>query len=83
MTAASVYERIRARAEPLVDFPNSGRVVPQLADIGIDDVRQITEKPWIIYYRVVDTEIWILSVIDGRRNLEEIIYAKVIEGKRV
>jgi toxin ParE1/3/4 len=83
MTAASVYERIKARAEPLVDFPDSGRVVSQLADIGIDDIRQITEKPWIIYYRIVDNEIWILSVIDGRRNLEEIIYDKVVEGKRV
>jgi toxin ParE1/3/4 len=83
MTAASVYERIKARAEPLIDFPGTGRVVPQLVNIGISDVRQITEKPWLIYYRIVDNEIWILSVIDSRRNLEEIIYAKVIEGKRV
>jgi plasmid stabilization system protein ParE len=83
MTAAKIYERIKARAEPLVDFPLSGRAVPQLADIGINDVRQITEKPWIIYYKIVDNEIWILSVIDSRRDLEGIIYAKVIEGKRV
>jgi toxin ParE1/3/4 len=83
MTASAVYERIKRRAEPLVDFPESGRVVPQLITIGIEDVRQITEKPWIIYYKIIDNEIWVLSVIDGRRNLEEIIFAKIIEGKRV
>ncbi|GHV80510.1 hypothetical protein AGMMS49944_23010 [Spirochaetia bacterium] len=83
MRAASIYERIRARAEPLVDYPGSGRTVPQLASIGIDGVRQISEKPWNIYYKISNSDIWILSVIDSRRNLEEIIYAKVIEGKRV
>jgi plasmid stabilization system protein ParE len=63
MRAASIYERIRARAEPLVDFPGSGRAVPQLASIGIDGVRQISEKPWNIYYKIIDNDIWILSKI--------------------
>jgi toxin ParE1/3/4 len=73
----------RATSRSLVDFPGTGRAVPQLASIGIAEVRQIGEKPWNIYYKIIDDDIWILSVIDGRRNLEEIIYAKVIEGKRV
>ncbi|GHV90304.1 hypothetical protein AGMMS50268_08070 [Spirochaetia bacterium] len=83
MIAAGIYKRIKARAEPLANFPDSGRVVPQFANIGINDIRQITEKPWIIYYKIVDNEIWILSVIDGRRNIEEIIFPKIIEGKRI
>jgi plasmid stabilization system protein ParE len=81
--AGNIYKRLKSRVEPLEDFPESGRVVPQLAAIGITDIRQITEKPWIIYYKVIEKEIWILAVIDGRRNLEEIIYAKVVEGRRV
>jgi plasmid stabilization system protein ParE len=51
-----------------------GRIVPELARLGINYIRQITEKPWKIYYRIVDDAIWILAVIDEHRNLEEILW---------
>jgi toxin ParE1/3/4 len=81
--AANIYDKLKVKVSPLVDFPETGRIVPELARLGIDTIRQITEKPWKIYYRIVDDEIWILAVIDERRNLEEILYMKLIEGKRV
>jgi toxin ParE1/3/4 len=83
MTAGNIYNRIKSRVLPLADFPGTGRSVPQLVQLGITDIKQILEKPWIIYYKVSNNIIWILAVIDGRRNLEDIVYKKVVEGKRV
>jgi plasmid stabilization system protein ParE len=83
LAAAKIYDKIKARVIPLIDFPETGRVVPELARLGIEYIRQVTEKPWKIYYRIVGDEIWVLAVIDERRNLEEILYTKIIEGKRI
>jgi plasmid stabilization system protein ParE len=81
--AAKIYERIKTRALSLTDFPEIGRIVPEFAQIGIMDIRQLNENPWRLYYRVVAEDVWILAVIDTRRDLEEILYTKIIKGKRV
>ena len=49
--------------------------------IGVIDIREIIENPWRIFYRITTHEIQVISVIDGRRNVEEILYKKVIDGK--
>jgi toxin ParE1/3/4 len=79
--AKEIYQRIIKRVENIEILPKSGRVVPELVSIGVLDIREIIEKPWRIFYRITKEEIQIISVIDGRRNIEEILYKKVIDGK--
>ena len=79
--AQSIYDRIKARVTPLKDFPGTGRPVPEVVKIGVTDIQQISEKPLKIYYKVFEKTINIVSVIDSRRNLEEVLYEKVMEGK--
>ncbi|WP_304226598.1 type II toxin-antitoxin system RelE/ParE family toxin [Gracilinema caldarium] len=79
--AYEIYHRIINHVEKIDLFPESGRVVPELISIGILDIREIIETPWRIFYRVTESEFQIISVIDGRRNIEEILYKKVIDGK--
>jgi toxin ParE1/3/4 len=62
-------------------MPGIGKQVQILKDIGINDYRQIIQDHWIIYCKVDGQTINIISVIDGRRNLEEISYKKIIDGK--
>jgi toxin ParE1/3/4 len=62
-------------------MPGIGRPVQILKDIGVNDYRQIIQDNWIIYYKVEGQNINIISIIDGRRNLEEILYKKIIDGK--
>jgi toxin ParE1/3/4 len=62
-------------------MPGIGKQAQILKDIGINDYRQIVQDHWIIYYKVEGESIHIISVIDGRRNLEEILYKKIIDGK--
>ncbi|MDR1231145.1 MAG: type II toxin-antitoxin system RelE/ParE family toxin [Spirochaetaceae bacterium] len=72
---------MNAQIKRLKDMPGMGRPVQILKDIGVNDYRQIVQDNWIIYYRVEGQSINIISVIDGRRNLEEILYNKIIDGK--
>jgi toxin ParE1/3/4 len=79
--AQKIYLKIKSRIKKLKEMPGIGRQVQLLKDIGINGYRQIIQDHWIIYYRVEGENIHIISVIDGRRNLEEILYKKIIDGK--
>jgi len=79
--ANEIYQRIISHVEKIDVFPEGGRVVPELISIGVLDIREIIENPWRVFYRITSTNIQIISVIDGRRNIEEILYKKVIDEK--
>ncbi|MBN2650995.1 MAG: type II toxin-antitoxin system RelE/ParE family toxin [Spirochaetales bacterium] len=79
--AFDIYNRIIEKVEILLNYPETGRTVPELINIGILDFRELIEAPWRIFYKISDTHIYIVSIIDGRRNVEEILYGKVIYNK--
>ena len=79
--ANEIYLRIINHVEKIVIFPESGRLIPEFLALGIIDIREIIETPWRIFYRVETSGVQIISIIDGRRNVEELLFKKVIDGK--
>lgn len=60
--AAQVFDRV----EQLADFPESGRIVPE---IGRRDLRELILGHYRIIYRVHEDSVNVLSVHSGRRPL--------------
>ncbi|MBU1570609.1 MAG: plasmid stabilization protein, partial [Proteobacteria bacterium] len=58
--------------------PERGRVVPELQDQGIFQYRELIVKPWRSIYRIAEREIYVLSVIDSRKNVEDILLNRLI-----
>jgi len=58
-------------------FPLSGRVVPELYDQGIERYREIVQGLYRIVYEVCVDAVVIHAIIDSRRNLEDILVAKL------
>ena len=79
--ARAIYSRIKGKVESIREFPATGRVVPELISIGVTEIHELIEPRWRIFYRIYQHEVRVLSVIDGRRNIEEILYRKMIDGK--
>ncbi len=79
--ATGISTRIIDHVEKIEISPKIGRVVPELMAIGVTDVREIIENPWRIFYRITTNTVSIISVIDGRRNVEELLYKKLINKK--
>ena len=79
--AKNIYEKIMEKIEDASENAKGRRIAPLLKEFGIMDIHQININPWTIYYRVEDKHMKIISIIDMRRNLEEILYQKIIEGK--
>jgi plasmid stabilization system protein ParE len=79
----SIYEKIIKKIELLESEKIKTKQTQELKDIGIYDVYELVVKPWKVYYKInaVNKKAYILFVLDGRRNLEEILMSKVIDNK--
>ncbi len=61
----------------LKDHPKSGRVVPELEKQGITQYRELIQGYYRIIYTITTDKVTVLTIIDGRRNFEEIIIEKL------
>jgi plasmid stabilization system protein ParE len=75
----SIFEDIRSKCETLNQSPKRGKVVPELKEYGISSYHEIIVKPWRIIYRISDNKIYVLAVIDSRRNIEDILIERFLE----
>ena len=71
--ALRILQKIRHKASNLSSAPERGRIVPELKEQGIHTYRESIVAPWRIIYRISDTTVFVLSVIDSRRNVEDIL----------
>ena len=77
--AINIFEKIRSKCETLNHSPERGRIVPELKEYGIFSYHELIVKPWRIIYRISDSKIYILAVIDSRRNIEDILIERFLE----
>ena len=77
--AINIFEKIRSKSETLNHTPERGRIVPELKEYGIFSYHELIVKPWRIIYRISDNKIYILAVIDSRRNIEDILIERFLE----
>jgi len=76
--ALRVLKKLREKASSLYTLPDRGRIVPELKDQGIHIYKEIIVPPWRIIYRISDTDVFVLSVIDSRRNIEDILLDRFV-----
>jgi toxin ParE1/3/4 len=79
--ALKILGRIKKRAAGLCRFPERGRIVPELQEQGIPIYREVVETPWRILYRISANDVYILSVLDSRRNIEDILLKRLLYQK--
>ena len=61
----------------LQKHPKSGRIVPELERQGITKYRELIQEYYRIIYEISGNKIIVHTIIDGRRNYEEIIISKL------
>ena len=76
--ALTVLKNIKQSASNLYTLPERGRIVPELQEQGILQYRELIIPPWRLIYRIDERKIYVLSVIDSRRNVEDILLARLV-----
>lgn len=77
--ARTIFGKIKEKASSLTQFPERGRIIPELQDHGISLYRELIVAPWRIIYRVSDKKVYVLSVLDSRQNVEDILLKRLIK----
>ncbi|HQJ95415.1 MAG TPA: type II toxin-antitoxin system RelE/ParE family toxin [Syntrophorhabdaceae bacterium] len=75
--AYEIFKRIKEKASDLRSFPDRGRIVPELLEQGITHYRELIITPWRIVYRVYENRVYVLSVLDSRQNIEDILLRRL------
>ena len=76
--ALKIFKKIKQKASELYALPERGRIVPELKDQGILQYREIIIPPWRLKYRITERKVFILSLIDSRRNVEDILFKRFV-----
>jgi toxin ParE1/3/4 len=76
--ARSILQILRKRAATLKNFPERGRIVPELADLGLRLYRELLITPLRMVYRISITTVYVMMVIDGRRNAEDLLLERLV-----
>jgi plasmid stabilization system protein ParE len=71
--ALALDERLDTAIESLAELSDRGRVVPELRARGTTTYRELIVLPYRILYRVEEREVWIVAVLDHRRDLDTLL----------
>ncbi|MDJ0766425.1 MAG: type II toxin-antitoxin system RelE/ParE family toxin [Myxococcota bacterium] len=77
-TARKIVKKIKEKVSNLKIVPERGRVVPELAKHGIKQYRKFIISPWRILYQIDEKVVYVVLVADGRRNLEDILFKRIM-----
>jgi plasmid stabilization system protein ParE len=75
------FKEIKDNASNLYSYPDRGRIVPELLEQGIIQYRELIVTPWRIIYRISKKSVYVLSVLDSRQNVEDILLKRLISSK--
>ncbi len=75
------FQKIKKKTSSLYTMPERCRLVPELKDQGIMQYRELIVPPWRILFRIAEKKVYILSVLDSRRNIEDILLERLINIK--
>lgn len=76
--AFDAFKEIKKHASALAAFPERGRIVPELQEQGITRYHELIVGPWRIIYKISEKRVYVLSVLDSRRNVEDILFQRLV-----
>jgi addiction module RelE/StbE family toxin len=79
--ALKILTKIKKKSAALFSFPERGRIVPELQEFNILQYREIIIEPWRVIYKVIEKKVFVVSVIDSRRNIEDILLERLVNHK--
>lgn len=76
--AEQLFGKLQKQAKSLERFPVRGRIVPELKALRIHFLRELVIAPYRMIFRIEGDEVHVLAVLDGRRNLEDVLLERAL-----
>ena len=76
--ATRLLENLEKTVLRLETTPLRGICPPELEGIGVFEFREIFFKPYRIIYEVKKTNVYVHCIIDGRRDLQDLLQTRLL-----
>ena len=76
--ANKLLDNLELTCSKLEKFPERGHIPEELRTTGIKKYLEIHFKPYRILYEIKNDHVYVHSVLDGRRNIQEILTARIL-----
>jgi len=75
-----VLGQIENAFNSLAENPHRGPYPRELLAIGIQEYREILFKPYRIIYRVLDRNVYVALIADGRRDMQTLLQWRLLQA---
>jgi toxin ParE1/3/4 len=75
-----VLEQIEKVFSSLSEFPERGVYPKELLALGIREYREIFFKPYRIIYRIISKNVYVMLIVDGRRDMQSLLQRRLLNG---
>jgi toxin ParE1/3/4 len=62
----------------LSESPERGAYPKELLSLGLREYREVFFKPYRIIYRVLDKNVYVLLIVDGRRDMQSLLQRRLL-----
>jgi len=78
--ADHVLDQIEMAFSSLATNPERGACPKELLAIGLREYREIFFKPYRIIYRVMAENVYVMVIVDGRRDLQTLLQRRLLQA---
>jgi toxin ParE1/3/4 len=78
--ADDVLDQIEKAFSGLSESPERGARPNELLSLGIREYREVFFKPYRIIYRVMDKNVYVLLIVDGRRDMQSLLQRRLLDA---
>jgi toxin ParE1/3/4 len=75
-----VLNHLLSLTESLSAFPERGTYPKELQTLGIREYRQNFFKPYRIIYRIIEKQVLIYLIADGRRDMQSLLARRLLDA---
>ncbi len=75
-----VLDKIEETFSSLSDNPERGAYPNELLAVGLREYREVYFKPYRIIYRVIAPHVYVMVIIDGRRDMQSLLQRRLLQA---
>ena len=75
-----VLDKIEKTFSNPSELPERGAYPKELLALGIREYREIFFKPYRIIYRIMKKKVFVLPIVDGRRDMQSLLQRRLLDA---
>ena len=75
-----VLDQIEKILQSLSEHSRRGNYPKELLDLGIREYRELFFRPYRIIYRVIESNVYVLVIADGRRDMQSLLQRRLLQA---